>query len=337
MMVLVLFAAWNTGTNLLYIVFGGLASFYLISRVMAGRMLAGVKTSVEAPSAVHRGDICPVTLRIENRKWLLPSMALRAVWEDRPDSGGGFVMQLPARRAAVLRITTRFDKRGVFPVPPIRLSSAFPFGLIETRKRIEKAGEVVVYPRVRAVRLGRVDHKTGSGDVPKTGEAKGDEFYSLREYNVGDDVRRIAWRQSARLGELLVKELELETSRYILFVLDTAVDPALDAFETHFEEAVELVASLATTLLSRHYRVGLETPMGALEEGEGKGQAIKILDYLARIAPAAYEGQPRFGFVRHHDNRRCTHVYVSADPSLWGVSTSFGGPKILDPAEVLHA
>ncbi len=52
-MVLILLAAWNTGTNLYYIVFGGLTSFYLISRLMATGLLRNVHVTIDAPPAFN--------------------------------------------------------------------------------------------------------------------------------------------------------------------------------------------------------------------------------------------------------------------------------------------
>ena len=49
----------------------------------------------------------------------------------------------------------------------------------------------------------------------------GTEFDSLREYVIGDDVRSIDWRATARRGDVMVRTWRPERDRRILFVLDT--------------------------------------------------------------------------------------------------------------------
>lgn len=336
-MALVLLAAWNTGTNLFYIVFGGLASFYVISRIMARALLRNIHVERSSANAVHRGDPFAVSVRIENRKSLLPAMALSVAQEEAPDEVKGFAMIVPPKRAAIVNFKHTFDRRGVYELPPTVVSSAFPFGLINCSAVVSGGKEVTVYPRVRAIRSVRLDQQSGAGYVPRNSVADGDEFFSLREYIRGDDIRRIAWRQSARLGTLLVRELEQETSRYVLFAFDTRIEQFDELADKAFEESVETIASLATTLLNRNYRVALQTPTHHLEEDTGKGHTIRMLDFLARVDPIIGDAPHDFEFVAAHDARRCTQVLVSASPDRWGVQTRHGGPKVLHPKDVVHA
>ena len=210
-------AAWNTGTSLFYLVAGGLISFLAVSALTVGWGTRGVTASREAPEAVHRGEPFGVTVRIENRKRFLPSLSLRVSCWKRKLGACGYVAKIPPRRAAVVRVTGRFDRRGVQRLGPIELVSLFPFGLLEKRRRTEDGAEIVVYPRVRAVRTTVLDQLPGARFSPRRPVDDGDEFFSLREYVRGDDVRRISWRASARLGTLVVRELTRGTSRFVTF------------------------------------------------------------------------------------------------------------------------
>lgn len=340
--VLTLLAAWNTGTNLLYLVVGGLFSFAILSALLVGWMLHGVRVSREAPEAVHRGEPLAVTVRIENHKHLLPAMSLRVESAARRGESVGYVASLPPRRAALVRTTEMFDKRGVYRLPPVVLVSVFPFGFIEKRRTFTDQNEVVVYPRVRAVRATVLHQLPGARMTPRRPTGDGDEFFSLREYVRGDDPRRIAWRVSARLGSLMVKELTQGASRFVVFVLDTCrkEDKGLQPlvlFDERFEEAVELVASLAVTLLNQQFSVALATPMACIPEGKGKPQVIKVLDLLARVQPT--EG-PRDAAVEAFASGLAAEarlVFVSPDPNQWGARSPFGGTRVLDPREVARA
>ena len=47
------------------------------------------------------------------------------------------------------------------------------------------------------------------------------EFYGMRDYQPGDDLRRIVWRASARMGKLMVREAEQGITDHITIILDT--------------------------------------------------------------------------------------------------------------------
>jgi len=336
MTLVVLLAAWNSGMNLLYLLVAGLFTFVVLSVFFSSRNLRGLTVVCEAPTAVHRGESVGIIVRVENHKPVLPAISLHIELAEAPGRSVGYLVKLPARRAGVVRISALFPKRGVFPPPPVDLVTTFPFGLIETRLRIHEGGDVVVYPRVRAVRPAALDAARGSGDVPRLTRGMGDEFFGLRGYVPGDDLRHIAWRISARKDELVVKDMAHETSRYVLFVFDARARLGMPDFEERFEEAIELVASLGTTLLQRQFRVGLLTAGLHLPEDEGKAQATRLLDALARLEPEPETMLDPFSRVALiEETHRVIHIYVSPDPAQWG--TRIGAAHVMRPAEVVHA
>ncbi|MBN2308610.1 MAG: DUF58 domain-containing protein [Candidatus Hydrogenedentes bacterium] len=333
---LVLLAAWNTGENLYYLIFAGVASFALASWLLSRWNLGRLRLVRIAPDAVHRRTWFAVSARIENPRRMLPAISVRIESTARPGRSAGYALVIPARKAAHLTMTEWFEKRGVSRLPDLEFVSSFPFGLVEARVRVSDASEVVVYPRVKAARTAIVDRAPGTRDAPRSSQRDGDEYFSLREYEPGDDLRYVAWRASARLGNLMVKEFEQETSRSVLLVLDSRRDD-LEGFEERFEEAIELVASLAVTLLNRHYSVSLLTASGGLNADEGKAQALKVLDFLARLDAAPPTADDPFSrAMGFEEARRVVYLFCSPDPARWGARLA-GGARILDPREVIHA
>ncbi|MGP7959890.1 DUF58 domain-containing protein [Sanguibacter sp. A247] len=69
-------------------------------------------------------------------------------------------------------------------------------------------------------RLARLREMDGRSAVQVRGE--GTEFDSLREYVIGDDVRSIDWRATARRGDVVVRTWRPERDRRVLIVLDTS-------------------------------------------------------------------------------------------------------------------
>lgn len=338
MTALALLAAWNTGNQLLYIIFGGLLSFQIVSHGWT-RFLGLTKLNVirDGPHAVHRGELFWVRVRLENQRRFLPAFALRLVHAHRARVTAGFVSCLPAGEAVEVNVREVFERRGVYRLPQYDLASGYPFGLSERRRYFADRQEILVYPRVHAVRSATVEQYSGAGLAPQVCTGDGDEFFNLREYVVGDDLRRIAWKVSARTGSWIIREMSRERSRHIIFVLDTRYRPQLDHFEERFEDAVDLVASLAVSLLHRHYHVALITPGATLESGEGGAHEHRLLDALARItmieADHPFEADMA---VRALDIPWASVAQVSPDPAEWG--TAFmGGRHVVDPREVVYA
>lgn len=333
-----LLASWNSGINLYYLIFAGIASFIASSFVLSRRTLQKLEVVREAPNAVNRNEAFSVLVRIANLRRYLPVASIRIENEGAPDISIGYVLSIPATRTAQVRYTEVFDRRGLRRLPNLVLVTSFPFGIVEARRVVPVPTEVLVYPRVRTARTALLEQLRGSGELPKVAQGPGDEFFSLREYIPGDDLRFISWRVSARTGTLYVKELEQQTSRYVVIAFDSRIKPSVDDYADRFEEAIELVASIAVTLLNRQYRVAIVTPTLTLREGEGSSYVFKVLELLARIEPA--QADARDPFERALDDgeyQRASYLMVSPDPAQWGEMFVPGQPRVLDPREVIHA
>jgi len=335
---LALLASWNSGINLYYLIFGAIASFLFFSFFLCKRILSNLEVKREAPQAVNRFEPFGVLVRIRNLRRILPVASIRVENANARGTSTGFVLSIPASRTAQVRAIQQFPRRGVQRLPDIDLVTSFPFGLIEARRTFPVETIVIVYPRVLAARTALIDQLRGAGELPKVAQGSGDEFFSLREYVPGDDLRHISWRASARTGTLLVKELEQQTARFVIIVFDTRFQADVDAFLDRFEESVELIASIATTLLNRQFRVAIVTPTLVLHEGEGASQMLKILELLARIEPAEPEAaDPFWRAAQEEDTHRTSILMVSPDPSQWGQRHGGDGfSRVLDPREVIH-
>lgn len=335
---LALLASWNSGINLYYLIFGAIASFLVFSAIFSKRSLKNLTLEREAPQAVHRGESFGVLVRISNGRRVMPAMSLRIETVDAPGVSKGYCLSIPAGRVAQLRMTMTIDRRGVHRLPAVELVTSFPFGIIEARRRIEDSCEVVVYPRVLAARTAIMDQLRGTGELPRVSQGPGDEFFSLREYVPGDDLRFIAWRASARTGTLLVRELEKQTSRFVVFVFDARMRADVPDFLDRFEDAIEMIASLAVTLLNRQFKVSVVTSSTTLGEGEGTSHSLKVLDMLARLTPDREDAPDPFDVATSsEDHRRVSYLMVSPDPMQWGEVRAGGAIRVLNPKEVIHA
>ena len=333
----VLLSAWNTGTQLLYLIFAGVLSFLVISPLAGFINLRGLRTTAMAPDRTTRDAPFWVNLRIENHK-RLPSGGLRLEASEAPGQVVGYIDRLPGREAALLNVEATVPRRGVHEVGRYDLVTRFPFGLFEQRRTVGTACEVLVHPRVRTLRTGLLDEWDTGSTARRVATGDGDEFFSLREYQPGDDLRLIAWRVSARTDKWMVREMTRDHAHSVVFALDNRCADAKDTETSeHFEEAVELCASLAISLVRQRYEVGVVLAETQIEAGLGKDHERRILDALARVQLTTTDDGTFDRAVSGFEARGATLVLLSHDPATWGQHRSGSDLSVLDPREVVYA
>jgi uncharacterized protein (DUF58 family) len=186
-----------------------------------------------------------VTLVLRNRGW----RRLRGVVADDPLEACDAVgnpgrFELASHGTATVRYEIVPSRRGRRTFDAVSVRYASPFGLVARQERVHLPAEVDVYPDVHAARAlellrrqGRQDARLGSLRV-RGGDT---EFERLRPYQVGDEIRHVDWRSSARRDDLIVRQFQVESNQNVVFALDvgrgmrgdtgglTAVDHALNA------------------------------------------------------------------------------------------------------------
>jgi uncharacterized protein (DUF58 family) len=244
-------------------------------RLACGRLLE--------PPRIEVGRTSTVRLRLDNVS-RLPSGVL--LMEDAlPFTLGGrprFVLdRVEPRGVREVSYPVRSEVRGRFRVGPLSVRLTDPFGLVELTRSFSGADELVVTPVVSplpAVQLGG-DWSTGGDAVARAVSAAGHDDAATREYREGDDLRKVHWRSTARVGELMVRREEQPfTSRGTLLL-----DARLGAHRgqgpgSSLEWAVSAAASIGVALLR-------------------DGHALRVLDDSGEdlVPAAAYAARGRTG------------------------------------------
>jgi uncharacterized protein (DUF58 family) len=178
-------------------------------------------------------------------------------------SGGGSQRVRGPRPGVPTTLTAplRALVRGRYEVPPVTVETRDALGLCRLRRPETTALALTVLPRTESLRgalpaTGTVTH--GSGGSRSTGTA-GDPDTSVREYRSGDDRRRVHWRSTARLGELMVRGEEQQRQAAVTVLLDTRAGAHRRAGSRgSFEWAVGATASITRHLLLAGHQVRLE-------------------------------------------------------------------------------
>jgi len=330
---LIQLAAANTGENLFYLVGGAILSFLAISCLLSWVSLLKLSVSRSAPDSVHRLEPFMVWVKLVNKKRFMPSVSLRI--KSGSETSYLYVDKLSPGQEAEIRIEEVLPKRGIHALPSLSVTSGFPFGLFSCELKLDDGQETVVYPRVRSLQNKVLNQLDADGRTPKVSMHYGDEFYSLREYTTGDDIRHISWKISARIGKWIIRDLEPSTSRQVILVLDTRGIPNSREWEDDFESAFDLAASLAVHLLTTHYQVGLVSPDFQLSLGKGAPQTRKILQALAQMEPQDCAIGEEW-MTHGPDAIDASKVYLATDPFRWGERPFGANTRVLIPGEVMH-
>jgi uncharacterized protein (DUF58 family) len=276
---------------------GLLAIGVVVDLALAGNVRA-LRFARSGDSSVRLGEYAQVTLTVENPGTRAARGILRDAWP--PSAGAAHTrhpIDLPAggrrRVTTVLRPTRRGDRQAYRVT--VRLLG--PLGLAA------RQGSHLVPWTVRALppfasrkhlpsKLARLRELDGRTAVRVRGQ--GTEFDSLRDYVVGDDVRSIDWRATARRSGVVVRTWRPERDRHILVVLDTGRTsagrvgdaPRLDAAM----DAALLLTALAAKAGDRVDLLAYDRRVRASVQGSAQSEVLpSFVNAMAMLEPELVE------------------------------------------------
>ncbi len=276
MVFVVAFAAWNTGNNLLFLIFSLLCSALFVSWVAARVSLRDLVVSARFPDHIFAGEPAPVIVTLRNTKRVLPSFSIvveargpaetgnRGIWARRKQRYHkrtlAYFAYVPHRAAAEQRVEQLFPARGHVLISGFELSTKFPFGFVRRRRRLRARDvDIVVYPKPEVI--GDELHllPTYAGQMASLRRGAGHDLFSLRDYQAQDDLRHIDWKATARSRRLTVREFTSEDERRITIELDTRrpQESELHGFDERFERGVVQTASLLKHFIDERAEVRL--------------------------------------------------------------------------------
>ncbi|MEM1873936.1 MAG: DUF58 domain-containing protein, partial [Acidilobaceae archaeon] len=216
----------------------------------------------------------------------------------------GALAILPPR--GCLDYEVEFKSRvGRHTLGPLRVVYRDLFGFFRSQElKLGEQLEVRVIPRVdEKIRRAAFSASRSAGLARARLAGEGVEFYSVREYEPGDELRRVYWRALAR-GRLAVKEYERETLLYVLFVI--VADNSMihgPYLSTPLEHSLRILGSVASYLASRgdYLALAISTPRRNTVVGFKRGRAglAAILNAVASIDIQDMRVQEDRGVVSH--------------------------------------
>lgn len=321
--------------------------------VLADVLLAGAPADVrlerDGDRQVRLGGTAQVTLTVTNDGLRPLRATVRDAWVPSAGAAGPPAhVTLGPDESTRLLTTLRPTRRGDRPAIRVTVRSFGPFGFayrqntLRQARRTTPAWSLRVLPRFDSRRflsdkLARL--RVFDGSIVTRGRGQGTEFDNLREYVLGDDVRSIDWRATARRHDVMVRTWRPERDRHVFCVVDTgrtsAVrvgttsvapgDAGLD--EPRLDAAIDaalLLAEVANRAGDSVSMIAADTSVRASVTGRGnRGLMPKLVAALAPLESALVETD--FGMIvsevlRRERKRALVVLFTALEPGALGES-----------------
>ncbi|MHB8881828.1 MAG: DUF58 domain-containing protein [Thermodesulfovibrionales bacterium] len=277
---LITVAAYNTGNNLIYLILSMMLSILFLSFTVPAVMLSRITADIVFDRLVTAGEEACASITTGNRKRRIPAYSVHIAALFMPRSVS--VPFIPAAGSAGRMTSAVFSKRGLYREIVLSAETSFPFILFHARKDIVIRKDLVVYPAWYDLPMQAPASFAGGGEGIPHGAVTGDDILHIRAFRYGDDLRRVHWKASARLSELMVKEYAEQESYRMTIILDN-VSAGVPG---DFEKAVSIAATLARDLIAGGSTVRVVSGDTVVPFGAGDEHLLQILDMLALVQEA---------------------------------------------------
>ena len=215
---------------------------------------------------VEAGETAQVEVQVSNSGRRISMLLLE---EELPAALGEskrfVVSPLRPGRTTTLQYLVKTEHRGRYPLGPMHVRVADPIGMVDLDHALPSAASILVTPRTEPLpRIALTGRWAGAGDN-RTRDllGGGSPDVSIREYRLGDDLRRIHWPSSARVDQLMVRREEQEwQSRCTLLIDNRRISHRGYGVDSSMETAVRAAASIMRNLVALDFEVRLVSATG---------------------------------------------------------------------------
>ena len=244
-----------------------------------------------AQTRVTEGDTVCVTAHVSNR-WPWRIWGLTLTGDLLPDADGRHqpvpLPPIPARTTTEFQWNFLPICRGEYPRNPPRLVTTFPFGLRRASRMTTIDHRVLVWPKLIPLQTLLDAAQTRPSDETFSENRVGPcgDIMGTRPFRAGDSLRRVHWAQTARHGQLIVRELQDTVQSSIRVVFDS--DPRMhrgNGTGDSLEWSIRIAASVCRAYHRENAEVECCFSHETISLKPGQKGFSDFLDRLARWQP----------------------------------------------------
>lgn len=337
-LIVVTFAALNTGNNLLFLILSVLTSAFLVSFFMGNACLKKLDVKMRFPDVAFAGKATPITVTLYNRKRFFPCISILAEvrgvdrkrslladelskifkieWIDKFIKPPvirhrlSYFVHIPRTSSVQIGINHVFENRGRFIIKDFELSTTFPLGFIQHRRRLSaEEVEITIFPKIVPLQIASLGLSSEAGKLEKLQRGSGSDLLMLRDYQPQDDLRYVDWKATAKTRRLMVRDYASEDRKSVQIFFDNRIivsaqqktqyirhriieeqrQRPFSPISLRFEEAVSKLASLLYYLDHDQIETRLLLLDYASEFSIGRAHLYSLLRRLALIEPRFIE------------------------------------------------
>ncbi|MEI0488595.1 DUF58 domain-containing protein [Brachyspira pulli] len=139
------------------------------------------------------------------------------------------------------------------------------------------------------IKTSKIVNSYFSGQYHSAFKGHGIEFDEVRKYTVGDDVRAMDWKVSARYNEPFIKRFREERELSVIILADFSASTDFGFTKTKHNLIVELSALLSFSALKNNDKVGLLIFTDIVEKfiplNKGRNHVLRIIRELIEFEP----------------------------------------------------
>ncbi|MEN2983421.1 MAG: DUF58 domain-containing protein [Dictyoglomaceae bacterium] len=209
---------------------------------------------LKTPSLIEEKEEDMILIKIKNDGFL-PKGRFFIILKDKYIS-----CSIKGRGEIYLNFPFFFEKRGIENFKDLWIKFTGTFGLFYIKKYFSVNARTLIYPSYyqiykEIVIPGDSGFKASISSFARFGE----EVHSLRKYVQGDSLRIIAWKISAKKGELISKQFERLSILEPVFLLDNCVKEVDDTTLEEFDQLLRFLHSIALSSLKQGLKVKIKT------------------------------------------------------------------------------
>jgi uncharacterized protein (DUF58 family) len=209
MIAVMVIAGVNYQNSLIFMLAFTLLSVFMLGILHTFRNLSGIMIQAGISRPAFAGEDAEFNIIVQ-RDGARTYEGLVVGWD--PDLMQG--VDLISDEEVRVKLYVPARQRGRMNPGRMRIETNYPLGLFRAWSWVDLDMSTVVYPRpVFAGAIPESAANTGEGEMLSREGV--DDFHGLRDFQVGDPVRHIAWKSYARTEELQVKEYSAFVDRRV--------------------------------------------------------------------------------------------------------------------------
>ncbi len=248
------------------------------------RNLSGIGLTASSSPAVYQGELAHFGVHLNNRSKHARHAILIGFTKDALQT-----IDIPELGSHSTTLATAAVQRGWMTCPRIRVQTSFPYGLLNAWSYWNTTQKILVYPKPEQNPPPLPFAAAGTTGAELT--AGNDDFSGIRNYQIGDTLKQLAWRQMARLstaGNDVLISKHFEGGQQKICVLDFAQLPAQLGVEQ------KLSRLCAWLLAAEKEQVSYAFKLGNLHYRQNFGEDHQLA-CLTALAIFEHAVEPPFG------------------------------------------